>query len=69
MSPSELKALRASWGISQAQMAKLLRMHEVQVARAEAGISRLPHHMADYLRSLDANPAHRLAMMKERGCV
>ena len=69
MTASQLKALRASWGLRQVDLARLLRVRAETMNRYESGAYPFPQSRADYLRSLDGNPRLRAVLMKERGCV
>ena len=68
MKASELRALRASWGLRQIDLARLLRVTPETMNRYESGAYPFPPARADYLRSLDGNPRLRAVLMKERGC-
>ena len=67
MKASQLRALRASWGLRQIDMARLLRVTAETMNRYESGAYPFPQSRADYLRSLDGNPRLRGVLMKERG--
>ena len=68
MKASQLRALRASWGLRQIDMARLLRVTAETMNRYESGAYPFPAARADYLRLLDLQPRLRAMLMKERGC-
>lgn len=50
--PERLRRWRAQWGLSQSQLAALLRVHTSSISRWENGRRRIPYHLWIALRGL-----------------